>query len=319
MCKRMVRFIMLLSYFCMLTQAHSDDSGIWRKIREGTKGYSAVSDQESHVLIQASGTNWLFWRNELMAGTGAWGIAFTVLALGCFYIFRGQVKLTQPRSGELIERWNRKERWLHFYTAIVFIILAFTGLSLLYGRSTLIEWLGHADFSTYAQLAKIIHNYLGPLFIIGLLMMVLTWFNDNLWNKSDIIWFKQFGGLMGKHHPSAGRMNAGEKAWFWLLIVAGLLVSASGLLLDFPNFGQQRIILQFSHIVHSLSAILLIMGALGHIYIGTIGTEGALEGMITGKVDKSWAIQHHDLWYQQHQQSSVQSSEGSEEALDNDT
>ena len=108
-----------------------------------------------------------------------------------------------------------------------------------------------------------------------------------------------FGGLIGTKHPPAQRMNAGEKGWFWLLIFAGITVSVSGLVLDFTNFGQERSFIQINHIVHVCSALLLSIGALGHIYIGTIVTEGALEGMKTGKVDKNWAKQHHDLWYEE--------------------
>ncbi len=302
----MNRFILFLTALGFSSQSIADEHNIWRQIREGIGGYSAVTGQESNILIQASGSQWLYIRNELIAGTGAWLLALTVLALAGFFLIRGRVKLTEPRSGERIERWSRSERWLHFYTASLFILLAITGLSLLYGRSILIPWLGHDGFSRFADIAKIIHNYTGPLFTVGLVMMGMIWFQDNLFNKTDLTWFKQFGGLIGDKHPSAGRMNAGEKAWFWLLMIAGVLVSITGMNLDFPNLDQYRLIMQISHIIHSVSAFLLIIGALGHIYIGTIGTEGALQGMITGKVDKTWARQHHDLWYQQHENLTVQ-------------
>jgi formate dehydrogenase subunit gamma len=307
----MSRFILLLTSFALATNSQSDERNIWRQIREGVSGYSAVNGQESEILIQASGTQWLTIRNELIAGTGAWMLALTVLALAVFFLIRGRVKLTEAVTGEMIERWSKSERWLHFYTASLFILLALTGLSLLYGRSFLISWLGHDSFSQYADIAKIVHNYAGPLFSVGLVMMGMIWFQDNLFNKTDITWFKQYGGMIGNKHPSAGRMNAGEKAWFWLLMTAGVLVSITGMNLDFPNLGQYRLIMQISHIIHSVSAFLLIIGALVHIYIGTIGTEGALQGMITGKVDKSWAKQHHDLWYQQLQKQTSQNS-GSE-------
>lgn len=304
----MHRFILFLTALAFSSNIFADERNIWRQIREGIAGYSAVTGQESNILIQASGSRWLLIRNELIAGTGAWVLALTVLTLAGFFLIRGRVKLAEPRSGELIERWSKSERWLHFYTASLFILLAITGLSLLYGRSILITWLGHDNFSQFAGIAKIIHNYAGPLFTVGLVMMGMVWFQDNLFNNSDLTWFKQFGGMVGNRHPSAGRMNAGEKAWFWLLMSAGILVSITGMNLDFPNLEQYRLVMQISHIIHSSSAFLLIVGALGHIYIGTIGTEGALEGMITGKVDKSWAKQHHDLWLQQMEKPADQDS-----------
>jgi len=35
---------------------------------------------------------------------------------------------------------------------------------------------------------------------------------------------------------------------------------------------------------------------MGHIYLGTLGTKGAYEGMRSGYVDEIWAEQHHKLW-----------------------
>lgn len=269
----------------------------WRQIRQGQSGYSAVSGQETGVLIQGSGENWRRLRNGLVATLGAWLLAATVFALGIFFMIRGTVKLSHEKTGQRVARWNRFERFLHWYTALLFLLLTWTGLSLLYGRATLIPLIGHKDFAGYAEYAKLIHNFAGPLFIAGLLLMISHWLRDNIPNRLDIEWFKAFGGLIGDQHPSAERMNGGEKAWFWLLTFAGLGVCISGLLLDFPNLGSERIILQISHLLHSILGIVLIVGSLGHIYIGTIGTEGAFEGMISGKVDTSWAEQHHDIWF----------------------
>jgi formate dehydrogenase subunit gamma len=268
----------------------------WRQVREGQSGYTAVSGQETGVLIQGSGENWRRLRNGPVATLGAWLLAATVLAIGTFFMYRGRVRLTHPRTGDLVNRWSGFERTLHWYTAILFLLLAFTGLSLLYGRAALIPLLGHQAFADYAESAKLIHNFAGPLFIAGLLLMIVHWFKDNLPNRLDLEWFKAFGGLVGDRHPSADRMNGGEKAWFWLLTFAGIGICISGLLLDFPNLGTERLILQISHLVHTGLGVLLMVGSLGHIYIGTIGTEGAFEGMIKGKVDTSWAEQHHDLW-----------------------
>lgn len=275
----------------------ASDADSWRKIREGVSGYTAVKGQETDVLIQGSGQNWRQLRNGPVATYGAWLLALTVFALGGFFLIRGQVKLTEPRSGVTILRWNYAERILHWFTAIIFLILMLTGLSLLYGRAVLIPVIGHSFFSGYAELAKLAHNYLGPLFIAGLLLMFIVWVKDNIPSRLDIEWLKHFGGMIGNKHPSADRINAGEKIWFWLLIFAGIAVSITGLVLDFTNLGQERWLIQVSHIIHSVSALLLSVGALGHIYIGTIGTEGALEGMKTGEVDVTWARQHHDLWY----------------------
>ena len=163
----------------------------------------------------------------------------------------------------------------------------------------LIPIIGHTAFSHYAELALLAHNATGPLFVAGLLLMLLIWAKDNIPNALDIQWLKACGGMIGHKHPSAERINTGEKGWFWLLVVAGTVAGITGLILVFPALDLGRNLMQLSHILHACSAILLCIGAFGHIYIGSIGTEGALEAMTTGKVDASWAKQHHDLWYQQ--------------------
>ena len=280
-------------------QATNPRSSTWRKVREGVVSYSAVTGPEAGQLIQSGGEVWRRIRNGPLARYGPWAMLATLAALGMFYLVRGQVKLAQQRTGTKLLRWTGLERLIHWYTAMLFVLLAVTGLSILYGRSVLIPILGHEHFAVWASWAKLIHNYAGPLFMAGLFTMIVIWLHDNLPDKQDFAWFKAFGGLIGSKHPSAGRMNAGEKAWFWLLFWCGMLISLTGLILDFPVIEQQRLILQITHIIHLSCAVLLIIGALGHIYIGTIGTEGALEGMITGEVDEAWAKQHHDRWYEE--------------------
>jgi len=313
---RLIRFIVLpfliisLAFVLPVVRAHQGEqeghphavpdnprSAFWRQAREGVAGYTAVQGQETGVLIQSAGQNWRQVRNGPVAAAGGAVLGLTVFALGAFYLWRGQVPLSHPRSGRTVARWTLGERVLHWYTAALFLWLTLTGLSLLYGRALLIPLIGHEAFSIWAALAKLTHNFTGPLFIAGLLLMIVAWARHNLPNRLDIEWFKSFGGMIGDTHPSAERMNAGEKAWFWLLAFGGVLLSASGLVLDFPNFGQERWAMQIAHLIHVVFGLVLIAGSLGHIYIGSIGTEGALEGMVSGEVDTAWARQHHDLWY----------------------
>ena len=168
-----------------LTPAFASEAESWRKVREGVSGYTAVTGQETDVLIQGSGQNWRQLRNRLIATYGAWLIAGTTLALGLFYICRGQVKLTQQRSGITLPRWTFGERFLHWYTAIIFLILVVTGYSLLYGRTVLIPIIGKQTFSDYVTIAKQLHNYSGPLFIVGLILMFCVILREALmitWN-----------------------------------------------------------------------------------------------------------------------------------------
>ncbi len=287
-------------------QQTNPQSDFWRLVRENTAGYSAVNGQESNVLIQGSGQNWRQLRNGPIAKYGSWLLTGMLTILALFYSSIGQLAMTHPRTGQTVERWTINERRLHWITTGLFIVLSITGLSLLYGRAVLIPIFGHNGFSSYAEMAKLTHNILGPIFMIGLLAMIVKWFKQNLLNRIDWQWFKAFGGMIGDKHPSAEKLNGGEKMWFWSLATVGVALCLSGLILDFPNFDQQRQLLQISHLIHVITALVLIAFAFGHAYIGTIGTEGALEGMITGQVDTSWAEQHHDLWLEELQQQEEQ-------------
>jgi formate dehydrogenase subunit gamma len=209
-------------------------------------------------------------------------------------------------------RWKAYERALHFSVAFLFIVLAITGLSLLFGRALLIPIVGKDAFAAYASLAKDVHNYLGPLFSVLLAVLIVLWMRHNIFKPEDWEWLKKWGGLFGDGaHPHAGRMNGGEKIWFWLISTVGVAACASGLIMDFTNFQQGRETMQIANIIHAVLSIGWIAVALGHIYIGTLGTEGALEGMTTGYVSEEWAEQHHDLWLEEMKQGGNESSSSS--------
>ncbi len=269
----------------------------WRAIQQGETGRTQSQATEANQLINVQGEEWRLWRNQWVTPAGAYAMGGTLAVLLLFYILVGQNKLDSPRTGSTVERWKRFDRAMHWTVATLFIILAISGLTLLYGKFFLRAALGDSLWGNYAIACKLAHNYLGPLFVIALLVMIIKWMKHNFFNSTDIKWFMQGGGMVGKAHPSAGYMNGGEKAWFWVLTIAGLVVCISGLVMDFPNFDQYRETMQLANLIHGSVSLLLIAASFGHIYIGTAGTEGALEGMKSGHVDETWAKQHHDLWY----------------------
>jgi formate dehydrogenase subunit gamma len=295
---------LLFSNLAMATPSDAKVAGFagadyWDVVKQGDQGSTQAQGQEAGQLINVAGEEWRLWRNQWVTPAGAYALGGTLAILAIFYLIVGQKKLDAPRSGQLIERWKRLDRANHLTVAILFIILAVSGLSLLYGKFFLRDVLGDSLWANYIMLCKLAHNYLGPLFVLGLLFMIVRWMKHNVFNGTDIVWFLKGGGIIGKAHPSAGYMNGGEKVWFWLLTIVGLVVCASGLVMDFQNFGQDRETMQIANLLHGVGSLILIVGSFGHIYIGTLGTEGALEGMKTGYVDETWAKQHHDLWYEE--------------------
>lgn len=277
-------------------------ANFWRDVRRGDEGYMSSSGEYTrNVLIQNGGQIWREFRNGPLATYGAVLMGVALVALLLFHLLAGPARLEHGRSGAKIYRWTLFERVLHWYVAILFIILAITGLSLLYGRAVLIPLMGPEGFAAYASVAIASHNYLGLFFVVGLVVMLALWAKESLFKQHDWQWLKQGGGYIGRpeQHPHAGRVNAGEKIWFWALFVAGLAVSVSGLILDFPNLGFATESMQLSTLIHAALGIILIALAFGHIYLGTLGNEGTFEGMVSGYVDENWAKQHHDLWYEE--------------------
>lgn len=272
----------------------------WRAVREGNVGYSAVSGPETNVLIQNGGQNWRQLRNGPIATYGGWALFLTVCAIMLFFAIRGRVKLEGKPSGMIVPRWSVFERTVHWYTATLFIVLTITGLSTLFGRTVLIPLLGKEGFAVWAAFARPVHNYLGPFFSIGVVVILLMWIRHNIPNAVDFKWFAEGGGIVGRKHASAGRLNGGEKVWFWIVVlVGGIAVCVTGFLLDFPIWGQTRSDMQLYNIIHSVGAMVWIAVFFSHAYIGTLGTEGAIDAMAKGRVSVEWAKQHHDLWYEE--------------------
>lgn len=297
-------FLLLLGGFLYLQAAGVDTdnprANFWRVVRHGVPGYTAVSSEGHKVLIQNGGENWREIRNILIIQYTPWILGLALAGMGLFYLIVGTDKLKKPRSGDRIKRFSLGERLLHWYTALLFILMALTGLSMLLGRVALIPIFGHEAVAGYLSGTKVLHNYGGPLFLAGVFLEFVIWVRYNIPKKMDLEWFKTMGGMIGNGpRPHSGKINGGEKAWFWLMFVFGIGVGITGVLLDFPIWDQTRFTMQVAYVIHATVAVLFVTASFGHIYMGTLGAEGAFEGMWRGTVDKVWAQQHADRWYEQ--------------------
>ncbi len=309
--KRTVSLILLAAFFLLLlsgivywrsvgAELSNPRADFWRAVRQGIPGSMSAPAEGHTVLILNSGENWREIRNGLIMPASQWVIALALLGMGLFYAFVGPEKLEKPRSGIRIERFTLRERILHWYTAAIFVIMGISGLSLLLGRVGLIPVFGYGAVSAYLGAMKGVHNILGPFLLVGILLEFAVWVRFNIPEKIDLQWFKSMGGMIGSGpRPHIGKINGGEKAWFWAILLFGTVVGVTGVLLDFPIWGQSRLTMQVSHSVHAAAGVLFVTVSFGHIYMGTIGVEGAFEGMWNGSVDAVWAEQNHDLWYEE--------------------
>ncbi len=304
-------FISLLIFLCLLlavdatasepatSKVNSPGSELWMNVRKNMatgKVTSQVKSVDSNVLINSYAQRWTQFRMTQLINYGLIVLLAVFSIIFLFYVIRGRVKLSGGLSGHMVHRFTDYERVLHWVLAIVFLFLATTGLILLFGRPIFIPLLGHEIFSVFASASKEGHNLFGPIFLVSLILMLFSFVRRNIYARGDLTWLLRGGGIIGKSHVTGGFFNMGEKTWYWIVILIGLAISASGLILVSPNLGQSRIIMELSHVIHSIGAIILIAVSMGHMYLGTKGTEGTLESMKTGYVDIKWAEEHHDRW-----------------------
>ena len=275
-----------------------------KALKEGDKitGRISIPDTMASSLIQPAGRDWRDFQRSKLPIIGGVAILGMIALLAIFLMVRGRIRVDHGFSGTKILRFASFERFTHWLTASCFIVLALSGLNISFGRILIMPLFGAEAFATMSGWAKIAHDYLAFPFMLGLAIMFLIWIKDNIPGKLDWQWLKQGGGILpnGKH-PPARRFNAGQKGIFWIVIIGGALMSVSGWFMLFPYLPANVTALQFWTVIHAVIAMLFIAAMLAHIYIGSVGMEGAFDAMGTGEVDLNWAKEHHSLWVAEEQ------------------
>ena len=320
-----VLMVLLFTSLPLAVQAAADDGKgeraaivenpaieLWRNVRQRELplvGISQIQGTDANVLIRVSGEAWRQYRTLTLIPRVSIAIFVALFVLFLFWLLRGKMVLEAGRSGIKILRFTLNQRVAHWCTAILFVALALTGLILLLGRMLLIPLFGSEGFSYIAVTAKALHNYLGPAFAVALIFLFILFVRNNMISaKVDLQWLMKFGGF-GKTHASSDRFNAGEKGWFWIAVLVGSAIVVSGMVLNFPMFGQTRATMEYYLVIHGVAAIIMTIASFGHIYMGTVGVEATFEVMQTGYCDSNWAKEHHDLWYEKVKGSGVSDSQ----------
>src|SRR6266404_1931204 len=291
-----------LSFKPTAESVHEDQ--LLNALKEGDKisGRISIPDVNAANLIQPAGRDWRDFQRSKLPIIGGVIIIGMFAALLIFLMVRGRIRIYHGFSGTKIVRFVSFERFTHWLTASCFIVLALSGLNISFGRTLVLPLFGPEAFSTLSVYAKFCHNYLAFPFMLGLVIMFLIWIKDNIPGKLDLEWFKQGGGILTEgRHPPARKFNAGQKGIFWTVILGGALMSVSGWFLLFPYLPANVTALQVWSVIHAVLAMLLIAAIMAHIYIGSIGMEGAFDAMGTGEVDLNWAKEHHSLWVEEEQ------------------
>lgn len=263
-------------------------------------GATSLPYREAEVFVQPQGRDFRRLRNDQVRYGGGWLIFGVTLALALFLAGRGRVRTLEGESGQSILRFNATERAVHWMTAIAFLIMALTGLVVLYGKSLLQPWMGDAAFSTLAGWSAWTHMSSAVPFVLGVVLMAIMWVRGNLLNRLDWRWLKSGGGFLRDdgNNPPAARFNAGQKLVFWGVVLGGLAMLVTGLVLMFPFYWTGYTGMQAAQLLHAAIGLLMIAMIIGHIYIGSVGMVGAFQAMWSGLVDRTWAKEHHSIWYE---------------------
>ena len=302
------------------------DPELWRALRYGTADISVSAGGEvATVLVQDGGMRWLLMRNGPVAEYTAYGLGGILALLVLFYLLRGKILIDGEKTGRTVTRFKAVERFAHWVLAGSFILLGLTGLYSLFGRMVLIPLFGKESFASIALVSKWVHNNVSWAFMIALVVIFFMWVAHNLPNRTDLKWLAMGGGIFKKGvHPPAKKFNAGQKLIFWSVIVLGASISASGLSLLFPfempmfaaTFAKMNALgltemlgmeplrtvlapqeeMQLAQLWHTIVSCVLIVIIIAHIYIGSVGMEGAYDAMGSGEVEEQWAREHHSLW-----------------------
>jgi formate dehydrogenase subunit gamma len=259
-------------------------------------GRVTIPDARSRDLIKPTGLEYRALHQQTMPMIGKASILGILALLVLFYLFRGRIRIDSGRSDRTIVRFGGFDRFIHWLTAMSFILLGLTGLNLVFGKSLLLPLIGPEAFASLTQLGKLVHNYVSFAFALGIVLMFLFWIKDNFPSTLDLRWFVQGGGLIGRKHPPADRFNAGQKLVFWATVLGGIALSVSGYIMMFRPIEIAIAGMQLSSIVHGITGLIMIAIIVAHIYIGTLGMEGAFDAMGSGEVDLNWAKEHHGVW-----------------------
>lgn len=199
------------------------------------------------------------------------------------------------KSGE-VSRYNSTERVVHWVVAITFILLATSGLALFHPAFWFLTGLTGGGVWT-----RILHPFLGLVMFAFFLWMAARYWRDNVIQNYDREWGKRLSDVINNKDdnlPEIDKYNLGQKQLFWTMVATMILLLVSGVVLWRDTvFAFPVTMVRIAAVVHALSAFVLIMGIIVHIYSAIFWVKGSLRAMTRGTVTHAWARHHHPLWY----------------------
>lgn len=202
---------------------------------------------------------------------------------------------TVVHSGELL-RHPVYTRLVHWTSAAFFI------LALLSGFAIYTPWF-YNDLTPLfggGALTRLLHPWFGIGFCIAFVFQILNWLTEMSWTADDSRWLRRLREYVSntdsREPDYVGFFNAGQKAYFWTIVVSLVLFLISGIPMWFPEiFG--RLAVNISYVVHDIAALVMLVGFIIHLYEGTAAQPGTFRSMTLGTVERRWAWTHHPAWH----------------------
>lgn len=205
-----------------------------------------------------------------------------------------------------IERYRKPTRILHWIHAGAFVALFLTGLIL---------FVPPLGFLAQDSWTRVIHRVAAILFVVAPLIYIpLNWkatlrgIKDAFsWGGEDIGWMKAaplYYFLSDEEAmPPQEHMNTGQKLWWLMVIVFGVIFAITGVIMWFAKTAAPIALLQWMVIIHDIAFITTGSMLFVHIYLSVVHPlmrplrTGAWSSMARGKISVDYAKSHHAKWY----------------------
>lgn len=196
----------------------------------------------------------------------------------------------------VLVRYNLFERVIHWVVGLTFVALLLSGLALAYPR---LYWLS-ALFGG-GQTMRAAHPWIGVVFTAGLVVMLVIWARGMLLDRTDRAWFRRIGRYARTGHTGLdiGRWNGGQKAYFWVSLVFGIVLLLTGLPLWFPGVFDSSGLRQVCRLIHHVAFLVMVGGFIIHVLLSAFQFPGTMAGMTSGRVTRAWAAWHHPRWFRE--------------------
>lgn len=232
---------------------------------------------------------------------------FLVLIIAVPALFALHYMVIGPKrfshDGKQIKTFSYFNRIVHWIAAVSFLMLVPTGLIMIFGST-----FGGGDF---VKFCRYIHVGGTVLFSVVVLPMFFMWASKMFIAFDDIKWLLIVGGYLSKkkNPVPAGKFNAGQKTWFWLATLGGIIMIVTGAMMFFLDLNTQSIqsvtnlshinLLRLSAILHNILGMGVVILFFVHLYMSIFAIKGSIDSMIHGYKSEDEVKILHSSWYKE--------------------